>query len=152
MAKPLDVFSEMEEKLSVIFGSFYAEIEGYLFLARVESHKMKLYVVVYIDNHIKGNDCKCVDAVDELTGIPLFFHYKKTKWIYSAAKRAAFKKKHGAKACKEYGIDKSFISTAPFFPSSKSLVTELKKHFRADQVVRLSGDEYRNKLEANNVV
>lgn len=152
MAKPLKDFKEIEDRLSGVFGSFTAQIEGYLFSARIEHHKMTLRVVVYVNNAIKGIDLHNVDSIDDLTDVARFFYHKRTKRLLSKVKADKLEKKFGKKYCKTYDLHKTFICVSPIYPSPKALVSELKKHFQANQIVELLPHEYKDlSKEAANV-
>lgn len=119
---------EIEKSLGYQFGKVKLMCDGYEITARVESSRMKLYIMIYIDGLFKiewadGKDDRCIK-----------FYKKSIKYFSSAKVRKAALKpsrlRYLSKEDREHfkeSVEKKFEYFVPYWTNPKALCRHIRK-------------------------
>ena len=119
---------QIKQSLSYAHGDVHLKCDDYLIYARVEQLKMELVVVVYVDGTFKGiNAWRGKESkLAEMGDIARRFY--RLRSIGLSAKTAALSRIWGKEACKEKGYLERDYYTAPYFKTTGTFITHIKKH------------------------
>ena len=138
-------WAAIKKDLSRPYGSAWLCCDGYLVSTQVRISKMKLYIEVYVDGFIKGENqwTGKESKVSEMNDISRRFWCWK-KHLPKAKDIKLYEAMYVKRECKKRGIYEAMIYTTPYFASPSSFIAHIKKHNKAIEV--LDYNSYRTAL------
>jgi hypothetical protein len=122
-------WNEIGRKLTLSWGQVFLECDGYLVLASVVQHKMRLQIEVFVNGYVKGVDI----FVGNESELPKMTDIARRFYCFSKRSSKIFKKQKPL-----------FIFTAkPIFNTPNAFIKHIKKHNKAISV--LDYDTYKAK-------
>lgn len=130
-------WEEIERTLRHSFGMVKLKCDGYEITAAVETSKMKLHVMIYIDGRFEG---KWADGKDERC--IKFYQCKKTFVLRGVARKnaiaASTNKRYGKEymaMCKKH-LEDHFLSWTPYWSSPKAFCRHIQKTCQSIEFVK----------------
>lgn len=133
-------------QLSTPYGRCYLLSDGYPVCVAIQQHKMKLVVVVYVNNSIKGSDgWRGSDSEIEQMGDISRKFWNLRSMGRPAKEIAKYERAFGKREAKKMGIYHRHYYTTPYFSTPGAFITHLKKHNESIELVDY--EVYQNELD-----
>jgi len=138
---------EIKAMVSGPYGLVYLRCDSYLVKGKVEFHKMKLHIAIYVNGWMKGTDIWSGREGDfsEMPELTRRFYYRR-KHPVNTKHQATLLKIWGKKAFNEKRYGEAWYTCIPWFNSPAGFVNHLKKHNESIQV--LDYETYQGELNA----
>lgn len=140
MAISKEQWAEIENQLSRVFGRAELICDGYKINAEVQTSKMKLVVVIYVDGVFKGE--WVINKGD--SEIPRKFLQEKRRFVFTAKYRALLVKQSKSKCfskeeraqCAE-DAKKASVYWLPWWPNAKAFCRHIRKTCTSIEIVKV---------------
>lgn len=138
---------DIAKRLTNLWKSVYFKCDDYLIAANVRQRKMRIVLIIYVDNVIDGKNCftGCTKDLGNMSDISRRFYCLRSKG--PSAKEKAFLVKHyGKKLAKKDAEPYRFYYSMPEFRTPGAFITHLKKH--NPNIELLDDDTYHDLITA----
>lgn len=119
-------------------------IDGYYILAVVKADAMRLKIMVYVDDWVRGEWMWCgkESELAEMPEVTRKFYCLTRRNIYNAKQIKVWERFYGSKTkAKACGVYEKHCSSSWFFSSPSAFISHIQKH--NDSIELLSADRYR---------